>query len=75
MSFCMSAPVECLDVDARVNPVSIDGKSVRARVNDRLNAAAVFLRAVRHDDISPYVQELSLGVQAAIGPVLDLGDT
>jgi len=45
--------------DARANPVSIDEQIVHVRVNDRLNAAAVFPITVRQDDVSPYVQELS----------------
>ena len=59
--------------DARAKPVSIDEQIVYVRVNDRLNAAAVFPITVRQDDGSPYVQELSLRVQAAIRPVVDLG--
>jgi len=58
--------------DARANPVSIDEQIVHVRVTDRLNAAAVFAITVRQDDVSPCVQELSLRVQAAIRPVVDL---
>ena len=60
--------------DARANPVSIDEQIVHVHANDRLNAAAVFPGTVRQDNVSLYVQELSLRVQAPIGPVVDLGD-